>query len=141
MIDVTKLYPGEIEDFIKYNNLFIYEYQPMINAFGKVAIKVADDGYSGDTRVLYDNNGNIGHLIFGWGSCSLCDALQGCNTIEDLQELCNDLESSIKWFDSPTEAIEWFENHDWEGDWTCHDDNTKEYITKSLEYLKGKYLN
>ena len=110
----------------------------MIDAFGEVAIQVEDGDYSGDTRVLYDNDGRIGHLIFGWGSCSGCDALQGCNTVEDVQELCNDLENSIRWFDTKEEAIEWFENHDWEGDWTYHDDNTKEYVQKVLEYLKGK---
>ena len=154
MIDVTKLYSEEIEDFNKYSHydgprrsgrypwglrhIFIYDYQPMIDAFGKVAIQVEDHDYLGDTRVLYDNDGRIGHLIFGWGSCSGCDALQGCNTVEDVQELCNDLENSIRWFDTKEEAIEWFENHDWEGDWTYRDDNTKDYIRKVLEYLKGK---
>ena len=138
MVDVTKLYSDEIEDYEKYGFVSIYDYQPMINAFGKIAVQVDDADYIGDTRILYDNDGKIGHLLFGWGSCCGCDALQACRTVEQVQELCDELENSIKWFDTKEKAIEWFETHDWEGDWTCNDKNTKEYIRKVLEYLKGK---
>ena len=124
----------------KYNEL--YDYTPMINAFGKVAIRVDDHDYQGDTRVLYHDHydyNRIGHLIFGWGSCSGCDALQRCESIEEVQELCNYLENSIKWFDSQEEALEWFENHDWEGDYYWYDrGETRKYVKMAIIYLKGE---
>ena len=73
-IDVKELYKDESWGW--------YDYQPMLNAFGKVAIQVDDDAYQGDSRLLYDENGKIGVLIFGWGSCSGCDALQACGSLE-----------------------------------------------------------
>lgn len=130
-INVRNLYDEKSDDYSW------YDYQPMVDAFGKVVIQVDDSDYQGDTRVLYDNDGRIGHLIFGWGSCSYCDALQSCDTIEEVQELCNGLQDEIKWFDTKEEALNWFETHDWEGDWTWYSYETKEYISKVIKYLKG----
>ena len=135
MIDVRTLYKEEE------GNYGWYDYQPMVEAFGNVVVQVDDDDYQGDTRVLYDNNGKIGHLVFGWGSCSGCDALQACETLDDVQELCNMLENSIIWFNSKAGALKWFEAHDWEGSWEWHCDETKKYINQSIEYLKGEINN
>ena len=115
-----------------------YDYDPMINAFGCVAVRVDDRDYQGDTRVLYDSNGRIGHLIFGWGSCSGGDALQACCSIEELQELCNSLESSIEWFKTPQAALDWFLTRDWCGDYCWQAVETREYLTKAIEYLRKK---
>lgn len=131
MIDVKKLY-----DDNKY--YFWCDYQPMIEAFGKIAIQVDDADYQGETRVLYDNNGKIGHLIFGWGSCSGCDALQACRNLEDVQELCNELENDIKWFDNANDALEWFKTHDWKGDYVWRQKEFHEYFEKSIAYLSEK---
>ena len=77
-----------------------YDYNPMIEAFGNVAIKISDKGWQGDSRILYDNDGTLGYLIFGWGSCSGCDALQACEDLDDVQNLCDILQSRVKWFES-----------------------------------------
>lgn len=132
MIDVRTLYKEEE------GNYCWYDYQPMVEAFGNVVVQVDDDDYQGDTRVLYDNNGKIGHLVFGWGSCSGCDALQACETLDEVQELCNMLENSIIWFDSKAEALKWFETHDWEGSWEWFYDETKKYVNLSIKYLEGE---
>lgn len=114
------------------------DYNPMIKAFGNVVVQVDDEDYSGDTRVLYDNNSKIGHLVFGWGSCSGCDALQACGDYDVLQALCDELENEIKWFDSAKEALEWFVNRDWELQYEWHEEETQEYIQKAVEYLKSR---
>lgn len=129
MVDVKALYEPYGE------NYGWYDYEPMIEAFGNAVVVVSDNYYQGDTRVLYDNNGKIGHLIFGWGSCSGCDALQACFDYEELQELCNKLENDIKWFANAKEALCWFENRDWALQWEWNEDETKEYIQKAIEYL------
>lgn len=114
-----------------------YDYTPMIKSFAeKVLVQVEDDDYQGDTRVLLQDNNRIGHLIFGWGSCSGCDALQGCcGNYDELNELANDLYNDIKWFDTVQEALDYFNNHDWEGDYCWHIDETREYINKCKEIL------
>ena len=84
---------------------------------------------------VYNNNGKIGHLIFGWGSCSGCDALQACSGYDSLQELCNELESDIKWFDDAKETLVWFKLHDWQGDFIWHDINGMKYVEKAISYL------
>ena len=99
----------------------VYDYNPMIEDFGDVLFKVDDDGYQGDSYILYGymhKDSRFGFLNFGWGSCSGCDALQACSTWEEVQELYEDLRSQIKWFDSAEEAYKWFTGHDWEGDYS-----------------------
>lgn len=113
----------------------------MLDAFGKIVIQVDDNDYQGDSRLLYDENGKIGLLIFGWGSCSGCDALQACNSLEEVQELCDSLQSDIKWFDDKKQALEYFKNHDWCGDYSWHQTETKEFINKCIDYLSAFISN
>ena len=117
------------------NRLGWHDYQPMLDAFGKVVIQVDDDNYQGDSRLLYDENGKIGVLIFGWGSCSGCDALQACGSLEEVQELCDELQEDIKWFEDTTQALEYFTNHYWRGDYSWHQPETKKFINNCIEYL------
>jgi hypothetical protein len=109
----------------------------MIDAFGKVAIQVDDDDYQGDTRVLYDNDGKIGFLIFGWGSCSGCDALQACVHFFEVQQLCDELQNDIKWFDSKEDALKWAKEKDWATEWFWHEEGGKEFVQKVIEYLSN----
>jgi hypothetical protein len=86
------------------------DYSPIIDSFGKVLVRVDDDDYSGDTFALLSKGNRIGLLTFGWGSCSGCDALQGCESYKELGELIDILESGIKWFDSLAEAQAYISN-------------------------------
>ena len=128
-IDVRKIYPNSDNEWA--------DYQPMLEAFGTIIVQIDDDDYQGDTRVLYDNDGKIGHLVFGWGSCSGCDALQACTTYDELQELCDQLQESIIWFEDKKTALEWFVSHDWKGDYSWHSRETREYVNFVMEYLIG----
>lgn len=113
-------------------------YQRIIDAFGKVVIQVDDQDYSGDSRVLYDENGNFGVLIFGWGSCSGCDALLACNTHEDVQEVIDGLQRSIIWFDDAASALYYFKNHDWQGDFSWHYRETADFVKQCIDYLSKR---
>lgn len=112
------------------------DYQPMLEAFGTIVVQHDDNDYQGDSRVLYDCNGRIGHLIFGWGSCSGCDALQACGNYTELQGLCDELQDDIQWFDTYSEALEWFLGHDWQGDYGY--ESNRPYIDQAVEYLQRK---
>ena len=109
---------------------YLYDYSPMIEDFGDVLFQVDDDDWQGDSYILYgsmNKNSRFGFLNFGWGSCSGCDALKGCSTWEEVQELYEELRSQIKWFDSAEEAYKWFIEHDWEGDYSTKE---KEWFIK-----------
>lgn len=90
-----------------------WDYQPMLNEFGNILLQKDEQNYQGDSFLIYEKDDKYGYLTFGWGSCSGCDALQGCNSISEVQELMDRLYSSIEWFDSLDTLKEYFEETDW----------------------------
>ena len=100
-----------------------YDYSPIINSFGQIVVQVDEDDYSGDTFVLLSKDSSFGFLSFGWGSCCGCDALQGCESYEDLGKLIANLECGIKWFDSLPMAQAYIgDNEARKGSYYYHDD-------------------
>jgi hypothetical protein len=90
-----------------------WDYQPMLNEFGNIILQKDEQNYQGDSFLIYEKDDKYGYLTFGWGSCSGSDALQGCNSISEVQELMDRLYSSIEWFDSLDALKEYFEETDW----------------------------
>lgn len=114
-----------------------YDYQPMLDEFGEILIQVDDEGYQGDSFLIYKNDNKYGFLTFGWGSCSGCDALQACDTIDEVQELMDNLYNCIIWFDSLQELKNYISNDASEElKWYYHADIFKEFKEKVLNYGK-----
>lgn len=99
------------------------DYQPMLNEFGHIVIQVDEQGWQGDSFLVYEKDGKYGYLSFGWGSCSGCDRLQACYTIDEVQKLMNELYADIKWFASLGELKGFFEAKDWPlcYEWNIHE--------------------
>jgi len=110
-------------------------YYLMLKEFGNILIQVDDADSQGDSRVLYEKDGKLGYLLFGWGSCSGCDSLQACENYKELQKLMDFLNDSIKWFDSNEECLKYFKEHDWEGDYCSNGEEQKEFVDKVIGYL------
>ena len=118
------------------------DYEPMIKAFGDVIIQVDECDYQGDTWVvLRDEDGQHGYLEFGWGSCSGCDALQACDTIDEVNELAISIYESIRWFESKDAFREWFLTHDFEGDWCWHKEEFQQFRREVNEYINKTESN
>ena len=133
----VSVYPKELSDYFKGDYLFLSDYTPILKSFGKILLQVDDEDYSGDSRVLYEfPDGTYGYLQFGWGSCSGCDALQACDNPEEVEDLIDMLQASIKHFDSAEEGLKYFLEHDWEGDYSWHCKEQKEFIEHSIELFK-----
>ena len=49
--------------------------------------------------------------------------------------LFESLVTQVKWFDSKTDALAWFKGHDWEGDYSWHTEEQKEYLQKAITIL------
>lgn len=91
-----------------------YGYDVLEASFGLSELARADDDdWQGDSVVLLRSaDGRLGILEYGWGSCSGCDALQACDTVEEVNDLRDSLFESIKWFDSATACLEYVKSKD-----------------------------
>lgn len=114
---IQEIYPKEFQFWKETGILDLYDYTPIINSFGHVLFTLSDNDYSGDTFVLYYTGGEWGYLEFGWGSCSACDALQGCSTWKEAEELYSQLQNKILHFHKTKDILNYFMNHDWRGEW------------------------
>ena len=103
----------------------------------EIVIQVDDNDYQGDSRYLLRRGEQYGFLNIGWGSCPGCDWLQGCNTLQELQELADSIESSIVWFDTVEAARDWCETHDWQGDYSWHCDEQAQFVAECLKALNS----
>lgn len=90
-------------------------YRKVVEDFGyEIILEVTDQDYQGDSRFVLRDGYRYGYLYFGWGSCSGCDALQACNSDDDLGKLRAELRGKIVWFDSRKKTREFLETRDWE---------------------------
>lgn len=131
----------EFMGFVVINELYDFMEKPrgyldLIDTFDcEVIIINSDSDYQGDSRLLLKNQEKYGILIYGWGSCSGCDAFLSCqNDIDDLLELRNQLWRQIDWKDK-SEIIEYINNHDWEGDYSWHNEETRNFVCELKNFF------
>ena len=136
MKTAEELYPDYAEEEKKDGSFYgPSDYTPILENIGDILLRVDDDDYQGDSRVLYAEGERIGYLQFGWGSCSGCDALQGCDHISEIQALMKNLCDNVHWFANRAEALEWFNTHDWKGDYSWHDAEQQQFIQGAIALL------
>jgi hypothetical protein len=118
----------------------ISDYGPLLNALrGQIIIKIDDHDYQGDSYLLYngyDGNNHYGILIFGWGSCSGCDALLSCDTWEEVETLRKHLEASVKW-GTKAETLAYLKDHDWQGDALGRSAECEAFRAAAIAYLEA----
>lgn len=123
---IRDVYPEEDGEYFE-----VCDYNLLLESFEyENILQVDDDDYQGDSRVLFRDGYRFGYLLFGWGSCSGCDSLQGCSSYEELEDLQNELYDSIMWFETSKSALNYFKNHDWKGDYSWNYKEQKEFIKK-----------
>ena len=123
---------GAAEDGEEYPRLS--DYGPLLQSLGEIIAQVDEDGYSGDSFVLLRDGERWGYLCFGWGSCSGCDALQGCASWQDVEDLREFLAGRVRW-DTREGTSQFLRDHDWEGDWRPA--LGREFAAKALAALGG----
>ena len=115
----------------------VADYNPLLKSLGEIILQVDDKDYEGDSRILFQKGSEIGLLIFGWGSCSGCDALQACDSYEEVETLRAGLVQEIKWLDQKA-MLEYMEGKDWGLDYAWQADETKRFIWQAITMLKGE---
>jgi len=118
-----EIYPDIVDKNGNFND--VSDYTPIVESFGKVIVRVDERNYQGDSYVYYHEGDKHGLLVFGWGSCSGCDALQGCSSVDEVEELIEGLRREIKWFDSASKLYNWI--------------NDKEYHKTQYHYHTGEW--
>lgn len=111
-----------------------YSYSDLIESFEvETLVTVADDDYQGDTRHLLRDGERYGLLTFGWGSCSGCDALEGCSGITEVTELRDQLWGQIHWEDSATAMLAYVDGKDWTLDYS----HSPSFVGQARELLSA----
>ena len=90
-------------------------YELIVDVIGEILLEASDNDWTGDSIFLVESRhhtfesgvkrglirkGKYGLVIFGWGSCSGCDALQGVQNHEDVNDIYRELLADTRWFGS-----------------------------------------
>jgi len=143
MINKTKL--DELKKNLLAQEYFeIYDYDHLIECIeGDVICKASSGDWQGDSWYLFKYNNMYGYLVFGWGSCSGCDALQGCTNVGDVEELLIHLNDSIIW-KKEEEMLEYFKTKDWSVEFFYSygniDPNFNEFKNEVIVYLEQDHV-
>lgn len=133
MKSVQEVYPQDSTFF------YVSDYTPLLESFElPILVRIDEQNYSGDSFVLFKDTNRYGVLIFGWGSCSGCDALQSCRSYEEVNALQTDLFNKIQWFDSARKLLEWLLNDDREYDYQARSKEWRQFIRECVFPLLGR---
>lgn len=101
-------------------------------------VEVSDDDYQGDTFTLVSKGEKYGLLIYGWGSCSGCDAAQAVTTLSEANKLRDQLYDGIHWFDTLGEAATYIASDDKELQWYGYRETYRKFVAQVEQYLRDK---
>lgn len=95
-----------------------------------------DGDYQGSSHALIRKNDSWAYLTFSWGSCSFCDALQSCESVQELEDLAASLESSCRWFNSPRKVLDYVSNGERAGEHYYHYESFPDFLEKLKTFVK-----
>lgn len=113
-------------------------YRDLVHTFAAIGLQVDDSDYEGDSWLLVSDGTRFGVLMFGWGSCSGCDALQAAyGDRAALAELRADLARSVHWEPDAAALLAYVESKDWSLDFRGDADPAKAFRKRAIEILRG----
>lgn len=114
------------------------DYNPIIAWIGDPVVVVRTDDYQGDTFAMVETEGRFGVISFSWGSCCGCDALQSCESFEEVGKLAEKIRNETRWFEAASDAAAWLESDDRKLDashysieWSPFVSEVRAFVTKS----------
>ena len=111
-------------------------YTSLALSFGHdIVLEGHDSDYQGDSRWLLRDGNRYGFLNFGFGSCSGCDSLQACESIDEVYELRDTMARNIQWQDSASSLLDWIGERDWELQYCWHVQETRLFLKEAIEFL------
>lgn len=122
------------EDYWKPNG----GYEALITLGGEEIVNSVDVGdYQGDALLLlkHPTENLYFFLEYGWGSCSGCDAFQGCDTIGDLQELADSFVGDAEW-KTADEMLAYFRSKNWDERYYYRDSEVQRWVNEIIQFLE-----
>lgn len=117
------------------------DYDTLLKSLGAEVVEMINCGsWQGDSVTLLKKNGKFGFVVFGYGSCSGCDALEACDSLEELEALRDSLEAQIKWGTAKGLAAH-LDNLDPANHWWMYEDETKAAVSKIYDILEKETEN
>ena len=115
----------------------IGSYEDLINSFEhEIVLEFHDNAYLGDSRYILRDGSRYGFLNFGWGSCSGCDALAACETIEEVIELRDSLYNDIAWYDSAAGLLQFIKDRDWSLQYSWNNEGMRQFVKDATRMLE-----
>jgi hypothetical protein len=112
-------------------------YDDLVGDFGTILAEGRVGDYQGDFLYLLRNGDRFGYVCVGYGSCSGCDALEACESYENLQRLYEFIRDSVDWWDSREEALAYFTDKDWSTDYTYHyKEEQQQFVSAAIKALE-----
>ncbi len=105
-------------------------YDDLVAKFGIILESHCFGSYQGDYAYLLESVNGYGFVVVGYGSCSGCDALEACSSLEEVKELQEYLGEGIKWFPTLDEVKEYALHADQELQWYYHESGWEEFEDK-----------
>lgn len=112
-------------------------YLDLVRSFeAEIIASTSEGSYDGDYFFVLKKGNEYGYLTFGYGSCSGCDALQACDTPEEVQALRDSLYNSIWWVEGKENFAKWLRERDWACIFESHYPHHKEFIRGIIRALE-----
>ncbi|MBG0818297.1 hypothetical protein [Planomonospora sp. ID82291] len=115
-----------------------YDWSDLVNSMPvTIALKAhIGDAAEGDTfALLRHHDGRYGLSVFGWASCSECDVLKGCKTLDDLTEVRDNVWNGIHWEDNATALLAYLDNTDLALKWWGHTVGGRDFAAQAKRHL------
>lgn len=94
--------------------------------------------YQGDhVALLRRADGAYGFTVIGYGSCSGCDALEGCGSLASVDALRDELDNDIEWNVDPKALAATLMSKDEANHWWLHDSEMKAARDKIVGVLNA----
>jgi hypothetical protein len=114
-----------------------WSYSDLIDSFEVEVLHQVDmNDYQGDSWLVLRDGSRYGYLVFGWGSCSGCDALEAAHdSLTDVTCLRDDLWNSIQWFPTAKELHDYLASKDGDLEWYGRESDFETFRTEALALL------
>lgn len=116
-------------------------YMTLIQAMGHdLLVHLSESGWSGDDFLLMrDADGRYGFLVFGWGSCSGCDAMEAASSWEDAEAIYQKLCDDVHWFDTLAGCVAYIHDKHRAGmEWYRFSDEFPSFVQQVDEYVASQ---
>ncbi len=118
-------------------------YESLVARWGFEVVDMTIFGsYQGDYAVLLRDGDRWGWTVFGYGSCSGCDALEAAVGYSDddpwnsdVQELSDGLLSGVKWGTSAELVTHLSDEYVQKGKWSWYEDGFQGHVHATIEKL------